>query len=83
MINFPNAPIEGDTFTYGSNVWIYYAANNQWRSFAVGSISAASLLLKAANLSDVADAATARANLTVSSTTQVNAKAVAMAIALG
>jgi len=40
-------------------------------------------LASASNLSDLASASTARTNLSVDSSTQVMAKAVAMAIALG
>ena len=42
-----------------------------------------SKLASASNLSDLASASTARTNLSVDSSTQVTAKAVAMAIALG
>ena len=42
-----------------------------------------SKLASASNLSDLASASTARTNLSVDSSTQVMAKAVAMAIALG
>lgn len=53
MINFPNAPIEGDIFTYGSNVWIYHATNNQWQSYAVGATPGLALVATTGSYTDL------------------------------